>query len=148
MKIFKNIKFLFYAILVIAIICDVVALITAGKVVIESATYALILIAICIEEVIYARNKIIEEIKGIDVHIKLNDYLISTSNAKTRYLDTKPETEAGATKSKTTKAKAKDVKTESKAKTKSTPKTKSKTKSKTESKTDKEILKDMLNGAK
>lgn len=141
MKIFKNIKFLFYAILVIAIICDVVSLITAGKVVIESATYALILIAICIEEVIYARNKIIEEIKGIDVHIKLNDYLISTSNAKTRYLNTKSETEAGVTK---TKAKAKDVKTESKAKTKSTPKTKAKTKTKT----DKEILKDMLNGAK
>lgn len=141
MKIFKNIKFLFYAILVIAIICDVVALITAGKVVIETATYALILIAICIEEVIYARNKIIEEIKGIDVHIKLNDYLISTSNAKTRYLNTKSETEAGVTK---TKAKAKDVKTESKAKTKSTPKTKAKTKTKT----DKEILKDMLNGAK
>lgn len=141
MKIFKNIKFLFYAILVIAIICDVVALITAGKVVIETATYALILVAICIEEVIYARNKIIEEIKGIDVHIKLNDYLISTSNTKTRYLNTKPETEAGVT---TTKTKAKDVKTESKAKTKSTPKTKSKTKTKT----DKEILKDMLNGAK
>lgn len=138
MKIFKNIKFLFYAILVIAIICDVVALITAGKVVIETATYALILIAICIEEVIYARNKIIEEIKGIDVHIKLNDYLISTSNAKTRYLNTKSETEAGVTK---TKAKAKDVKTESKAKA-----VKTKTKSKT--KTDKEILKDMLNGAK
>lgn len=137
MKIFKNIKFLFYAILVIAIICDVVALITAGKVVVESATYALILVAICIEEVIYARNKIIEEIKGIDVHIKLNDYLISTSNAKTRYLGEKPETE-----DKTTKAKA--VKTEAKAKTKSTPKTKSKSKSKT----DKEILKDMLNGAK
>lgn len=138
MKIFKNIKFLFYAILVIAIICDVVALITAGKVVIETATYALILIAICIEEVIYARNKIIEEIKGIDVHIKLNDYLISTSNAKTRYLNTKSETEAGVTK---TKAKAKDVKTESKAKA-------VKTKAKTKTKTDKEILKDMLNGAK
>ncbi|EAJ4655442.1 hypothetical protein CYA84_04340 [Campylobacter coli] len=137
MKIFKNIKFLFYAILVIAIICDVVSLITAGKVVVEPATYALILVAICIEEVIYARNKIIEEIKGIDVHIKLNDYLISTSNAKTRYLNTKPETE-----DKPTKAKA--VKTESKAKTKSTPKTKAKTKTKT----DKEILKDMLNGAK
>ncbi|EPP4233441.1 hypothetical protein ACUPZ6_001931 [Campylobacter coli] len=135
MKIFKNIKFLFYAILVIAIICDVVALITAGKVVIETATYALILIAICIEEVIYARNKIIEEIKGIDVHIKLNDYLISASNTKTRYLNTKPETEDKTT---TTKA----VKTESKAKTKSTPK------AKTKSKTDKEILKDMLNGAK
>lgn len=141
MKIFKNIKFLFYAILVIAIICDVVALITAGKVAVEPATYALILVAICIEEVIYARNKIIEEIKGIDVHIKLNDYLISTSNAKTRYLDAKPETEAKTTKSKT---KTEDVKTESKAKTKSTPKTKTKTKSKT----DKEILKDMLNGAK
>ncbi|EPY8037481.1 hypothetical protein ACXG0S_002063 [Campylobacter coli] len=137
MKIFKNIKFLFYAILVIAIICDVVALIAAGKVVIETATYALILIAICIEEVIYARNKIIEEIKGIDVHIKLNDYLISTSNAKTRYLNTKPETE-----DKTTTTKTKAVKTESKAKTKSTPK------AKTKSKTDKEILKDMLNGAK
>ncbi|EPY7848132.1 hypothetical protein ACXGXY_001878 [Campylobacter coli] len=123
MKIFKNIKFLFYSILVIAIICDVVALITAGKVVIETATYALILIAICIEEVIYARNKIIEEIKGIDVHIKLNDYLISTSNAKTRYLNTKPETE-----DKTTTTKTKAVKTKSK--------------------TDKEILKDMLNGAK
>lgn len=135
MKIFKNIKFLFYAILVIAIICDIVALITAGKVVVESATYALILVAICIEEVIYARNKIIEEIKGIDVHIKLNDYLISTSNAKTRYLNTKSETEAKP-------AKTKAVKTESKAKTKSTPKTK------TKSKTDKEILKDMLNGAK
>lgn len=137
MKIFKNIKFLFYAILVIAIICDVVALITAGKVVIETATYALILIAICIEEVIYARNKIIEEIKGIDVHTKLNDYLISTSNTKTRYLNTKPETE-----DKTTTTKTKAVKTESKAKTKSTPK------AKTKSKTDKEILKDMLNGAK
>ncbi|EAK6855365.1 hypothetical protein DAG40_09350 [Campylobacter coli] len=136
MKIFKNIKFLFYAILVIAIICDVVALITAGKVVIETATYALILIAICIEEVIYARNKIIEEIKGIDVHIKLNDYLISTSNAKTRCLNTKSETEAGVTKAK---AKAKAVKTESKAKA---------VKTKTKSKTDKEILKDMLNGAK
>lgn len=136
MKIFKNIKFLFYVMLVIAIICDVVALITAGKVVVEPATYALILVAICIEEVIYARNKIIEEIKGIDVHIKLNDYLISTSSAKTRYLDAKPETEA-----KTTKTKTKDVKNESKAKT-----AKSKTKSK--SKTDKEILKDMLNGAK
>lgn len=135
MKIFKNIKFLFYAILVIAIICDIVALITAGKVVVESATYALILVAICIEEVIYARNKIIEEIKGIDVHIKLNDYLISTSSAKTRYLNTRPETEAKP-------AKTKAVKTESKAKTKSTPKTK------TRSKTDKEILKDMLNGAK
>lgn len=148
MKIFKNIKFLFYAILVIAIICDVVALITAGKVVVESATYALILVAICIEEVIYARNKIIEEIKGIDVHIKLNDYLISTSNTKTRYLNTKPETEAGAeaakTETKTSKAKTKAAKTESKAKTKSTQKTKSKTKTKT----DKEILKDMLNGAK
>lgn len=139
MKIFKNIKFLFYAILVIAIICDVVALITAGKVVIETATYALILVAICIEEVIYARNKIIEEIKGIDVHIKLNDYLISTSNAKTRYLNTKPETEA-----KPAKAKAKDVKTESKAKTTKTPKSTSKSKTKT----DKEILKDMLNEAK
>ncbi|EKN8003834.1 hypothetical protein PYY25_001867 [Campylobacter coli] len=139
MKIFKNIKFLFYAILVIAIICDVVALITAGKVVVESATYALILVAICIEEVIYARNKIIEEIKGIDVHIKLNDYLISTSNAKTRYLNAKTETEAAKTGSK-----AKTVKAESKAKTKSTPKTKAKTKTKT----DKEILKDMLNGAK
>lgn len=137
MKIFKNIKFLFYTILVIAIICDVVSLITAGKVVVESATYALILVAICIEEVIYARNKIIEEIKGIDVHIKLNDYLISTSSAKTRYLNTRPETEGKPT---TTKTKA--VKTESKAKTKSTPKTK------TKSKTDKEILKDMLNGAK
>ncbi|EAJ2917419.1 hypothetical protein DFW84_09860 [Campylobacter coli] len=136
MKIFKNIKFLFYAILVIAIICDVAALITAGKAVIETATYALILVAICIEEVIYARNKIIEEIKGIDVHIKLNDYLISTSNAKTRYLNTKPETET-----KPAKAKAKAVKTESKAKA-----VKSKSKSKT--KTDKEILKDMLNGAK
>ncbi|ENP7033962.1 hypothetical protein ACEB11_001791 [Campylobacter coli] len=133
MKIFKNIKFLFYAILVIAIICDVAALITAGKVVVETATYALILIAICIEEVIYARNKIIEEIKGIDVHIKLNDYLISTSNAKTRYLNTKPETEAKTTKT-----------TKTKAKTKSTPKTKAKAKTKT----DKEILKDMLNGAK
>lgn len=141
MKIFKNIKFLFYAILVIAIICDVVSLITAGKVVVESATYALILVAICIEEVIYARNKIIEEIKGIDVHIKLNDYLISTSNTKTRYLGEKPETEAKTTKSKT---KTKAVKTESEAKTKSTPKAKSKTKSKT----DKEILKDMLNEAK
>ncbi|EAL4082386.1 hypothetical protein DFW61_08390 [Campylobacter coli] len=139
MKIFKNIKFLFYAILVIAIICDVVALITAGKVVMESATYALILVAICIEEVIYARNKIIEEIKGIDVHIKLNDYLISTSNAKTRYLNTKPETEA-----KPAKTKAKDVKTESKAKTTKAPKSTSKSKTKT----DKEILKDMLNGAK
>ncbi|EMV9618682.1 hypothetical protein AADV15_000063 [Campylobacter coli] len=137
MKIFKNIKSLFYAILVIAIICDVVALITAGKVVIETATYALILIAICIEEVIYARNKIIEEIKSIGVHIKLNDYLISTSNAKTRYLNAKPETE-----DKTTTTKTKAVKTESKAKTKSTPK------AKTKSKTDKEILKDMLNGAK
>lgn len=136
MKIFKNIKFLFYAILVIAIICDVVSLITAGKVVIESATYALILVAICIEEVIYARNKIIEEIKGIDVHIKLNDYLISTSNAKTRYLNEKSETDVKPTK---TKAKAKAVGTESK-----TPKTKSKSKTKT----DKEILKDMLNGAK
>ncbi|EDO9117090.1 hypothetical protein GKB13_06880 [Campylobacter coli] len=120
MKIFKNIKFLFYAILVIAIICDVVALITAGKVVMETVTYALILVAICIEEVIYARNKIIEEIKGIDVHIKLNDYLISTSNAKTRYLNTKSETETKPTKTKT----------------------------KTKTKTDKEILKDMLNGAK
>ncbi|EAL4082657.1 hypothetical protein DFW61_09900 [Campylobacter coli] len=139
MKIFKNIKFLFYAILVIAIICDVVALITAGKAVIETATYALILVAICIEEVIYARNKIIEEIKGIDVHIKLNDYLISTSNAKTRYLNTKSETEA-----KPAKAKAKAVKTESKAKTTKTPKSTSKSKTKT----DKEILKDMLNGAK
>ncbi|EAI0948175.1 hypothetical protein E1I37_09575 [Campylobacter coli] len=136
MKIFKNIKFLFYAILVIAIICDVVSLITAGKVVTESATYALILVAICIEEVIYARNKIIEEIKGIDVHIKLNDYLISTSNAKTRYLNTKSETDVKPTKTKT---KAKAVGTESK-----TPKTKSKSKTKT----DKEILKDMLNGAK
>lgn len=134
MKIFKNIKFLFYAILVIAIICDVVALITAGKVAVEPATYALILVAICIEEVIYTRNKIIEEIKGIDVHIKLNDYLISTSNTKTRYLDAKPETEA-----KTTKTKA--VKTESKTKA-------VKTKTKTKSKTDKEILKDMLNEAK
>lgn len=144
MKIFKNIKFLFYAILVIAIICDVVSLITAGKVVIESATYALILVAICIEEVIYARNKIIEEIKGIDVHIKLNDYLISTSNAKTRYLNTKSETDVKptTTKSKTTKTKAKAVGTESKDKTTKTPKTKTKTK------TDKEILKDMLNGAK
>lgn len=141
MKIFKNIKFLFYAILVIAIICDVVSLITAGKVVIESATYALILVAICIEEVIYARNKIIEEIKGIDVHIKLNDYLISTSNAKTRYLNTKSETDVKPTTTKA-KAKAKAVKTESKDKTTKTPKTKSKTK------TDKEILKDMLNGAK
>ncbi|UZV40537.1 hypothetical protein vBCjeMWX1_0112 [Campylobacter phage vB_CjeM_WX1] len=130
MKIFKNIKFLFYAILVIAIICDVVSLIAAGKVAVEPATYALILVAICIEEVIYTRNKIIEEIKGIDVHIKLNDYLISTSNAKTRYLDAKPETEA-----KTTKTKA--VKTESKTKA-----------VKTKSKTDKEILKDMLNEAK
>lgn len=139
MKIFKNIKFLFYAILVIAIICDVVSLITAGKVVIESATYALILVAICIEEVIYARNKIIEEIKGIDVHIKLNDYLISTSNAKTRYLNEKSETDVKPT---TTKTRA--VKTESKDKTTKTPKTKSKTKTKT----DKEILKDMLNGAK
>ncbi|EAJ2432205.1 hypothetical protein CJY16_03480 [Campylobacter coli] len=139
MKIFKNIKFLFYTILVIAIICDVVSLITAGKVVIETATYALILIAICIEEVIYARNKIIEEIKGIDVHIKLNDYLISTSNAKTRYLNTKSETE-----DKTTKTKTKAVKTESKAKTTKTPKSTSKSKTKT----DKEILKDMLNGAK
>lgn len=140
MKIFKNIKFLFYAILVIAIICDVVSLITAGKVVIESATYALILVAICIEEVIYARNKIIEEIKGIDVHIKLNDYLISTSNAKTRYLNEKSETDVKPTTTKTkAKAKAKAVGTESK-----TPKTKSKTKTKT----DKEILKDMLNGAK
>ncbi|EAL2698625.1 hypothetical protein AZ702_08985 [Campylobacter coli] len=141
MKIFKNIKFLFYAILVIAIICDVVSLITAGKVVIESVTYALILVAICIEEVIYARNKIIEEIKGIDVHIKLNDYLISTSNAKTRYLNTKPETEAAKTESKAKTVKAKTVKAKT-VKTKSTPKTKSKTK------TDKEILKDMLNGAK
>lgn len=139
MKIFKNIKFLFYAILVIAIICDVVSLITAGKVVIEPATYALILVAICIEEVIYARNKIIEEIKGIDVHIKLNDYLISTSNAKTRYLNEKSETDVKPTK---TKAKAKAVGTESKDKTTKTPKTKTKTK------TDKEILKDMLNGAK
>lgn len=138
MKIFKNIKFLFYAILVIAIICDVVSLIIAGKVVIESATYALILVAICIEEVIYARNKIIEEIKGIDVHIKLNDYLISTSNAKTRYLNEKSETDVKPTKTKA-KAKAKAVGTESK-----TPKTKSKSKTKT----DKEILKDMLNGAK
>lgn len=141
MKIFKNIKFLFYATLVIAIICDVVSLITAGKVVIESATYALILVAICIEEVIYARNKIIEEIKGIDVHIKLNDYLISTSNAKTRYLNEKSETDVKPTTTKT-KAKAKAVGTESKDKTTKTPKTKSKTK------TDKEILKDMLNGAK
>lgn len=141
MKIFKNIKFLFYAILVIAIICDVVSLITAGKVVIESATYALILVAICIEEVIYARNKIIEEIKGIDVHIKLNDYLISTSNAKTRYLNEKSETDVKPTK---TKAKAKAVGTESKDKTTKTPKTKTKSKTKT----DKEILKDMLNGAK
>lgn len=132
MKIFKNIKFLFYVMLVIAIICDVVSLITAGKVTVEPATYALILVAICIEEVIYARNKIIEEIKGIDTHIKLNDYLISTSNAKTKYLNTKPETEAGVTKTKT-----KAVKTESKA-----------SKAKTKSKTDKEILKDMLNGAK
>ena len=141
MKIFKNIKFLFYVMLVIAIICDVVSLITAGKVVVEPATYALILVAICIEEVIYTRNKIIEEIKGIDVHIKLNDYLISTSNAKTRYLNTKSETEAGVTK---TKIKAKGVKTESK-----TSKAKAvKTESKTKSKTDKEILKDMLNGAK
>lgn len=139
MKIFKNIKFLFYAILVIAIICDVVALITAGEVVIETATYALILVAICIEEVIYARNKIIEEIKGIDVHIKLNDYLISTSNAKTRYLNTKSETDVKPT---TTKTKA--VKTESKDKTTKTPKSTSKSKTKT----DKEILKDMLNGAK
>ncbi|HEG0266501.1 TPA: hypothetical protein SB288_001454 [Campylobacter coli] len=139
MKIFKNIKFLFYVILVIAIICDVVSLITAGKVVVESATYALILVAICIEEVIYARNKIIEEIKGIDVHIKLNDYLISTSNAKTRYLNTKSETEVN-----TTKTKAKTVKTESKpTKAKTT-----KAKTKTGTKTDKEILKDMLNGAK
>lgn len=137
MKIFKNIKFLFYVMLVIAIICDIVSLITAGKVVVEPATYALILVAICIEEVIYTRNKIIEEIKGIDVHIKLNDYLISTSNAKTRYLNTKPGTEAKTTK-------AKDVKTESKAK-----ESKSKaSKAKTKSKTDKEILKDMLNGAK
>lgn len=141
MKIFKNIKFLFYAILVIAIICDVVSLITAGKVIIESATYALILVAICIEEVIYARNKIIEEIKGIDVHIKLNDYLISTSNAKTRYLNEKSETDVKPTK---TKAKAKAVGTESKDKTTKTPKTKTKSKTKT----DKEILKDMLNGAK
>lgn len=129
--------------LVIAIICDVVALITAGKVVVEPATYALILVAICIEEVIYARNKIIEEIKGIDVHIKLNDYLISTSNAKTRYLNEKSETEG-----KTTTTKTKAAKTESTAKTKPTPKTKSKTKTKTKTKTDKEILKDMLNGAK
>ncbi|AEF56770.1 hypothetical protein [Campylobacter phage vB_CcoM-IBB_35] len=136
MKIFKNIKFLFYVMLVIAIICDAVSLITAGKVVVEPATYALILVAICIEEVIYTRNKIIEEIKGIDVHIKLNDYLISTSNAKTRYLNTKSETEAVVTKTKT---KAKDVKTESKAKA---------SKTKTKSKTDKEILKDMLNEAK
>lgn len=141
MKIFKNIKFLFYVILVIAIICDVVSLITAGKVVVESATYALILVAICIEEVIYARNKIIEEIKGIDVHIKLNDYLISTGNVKTRYLNTKPETEAVKTETKT---KAKTVKTESKPTKAKTPKSKSKTKSKT----DKEILKDMLDGAK
>ncbi|HHI9584822.1 TPA: hypothetical protein ACQCWR_001737 [Campylobacter jejuni] len=141
MKIFKNIKFSFYIILIISIICDIVSLITAGKVVVEPATYALILVAICIEEVICTRNKIIEEIKGIDVHIKLNDYLISTSNAKTRYLNTKSETEAGVTKTKT---KAKDVKTESKAK-----ESKSKTsKAKTKSKTDKEILKDMLNGAK
>lgn len=139
MKIFKNIKFLFYAILVIAIICDVVALITAGKVAVEPATYALILVAICIEEVIYTRNKIIEEIKGIDVHIKLNDYLISTSNAKTRYLNAKPETEAKTTKAKAVKTKA--VKTESKTKA-------VKTKTKTKSKTDKEILKDMLNEAK
>ncbi|EBF5808959.1 hypothetical protein FI575_09025 [Campylobacter coli] len=143
MKIFKNIKFLFYAILVIAIICDVVSLIAAGKVVIESATYALILVAICIEEVIYARNKIIEEIKGIDVHIKLNDYLISTSNAKTRYLNEKSETDVKPTTTKT-KAKTRAVKTESKDKTTKTPKTKSKSKTKT----DKEILKDMLNGAK
>ncbi len=135
MKIFKNIKFLFYVMLVIAIICDVVSLITAGKVAVEPATYALILVAICIEEVIYARNKIIEEIKGIDVHIKLNDYLISTSSAKTRYLDAKHEIDK--TEAKTTKAKA--VKNESKAKT---------AKSKTKTKTDKEILKDMLNGAK
>lgn len=132
MKIFKNIKFLFYAILVIAIICDIVSLIAAGKVAVEPATYALILVAICIEEVIYTRNKIIEEIKGIDAHIKLNDYLISTSNTKTRYLNAKPETEAKA------------VKTESKAK-----ESKSKaSKAKTKSKTDKEILKDMLNEAK
>ncbi|EAJ3762851.1 hypothetical protein DFW83_05165 [Campylobacter coli] len=148
MKIFKNIKFLFYAILVIAIICDVAALITAGKAVIETATYALILVAICIEEVIYARNKIIEEIKGIDVHIKLNDYLISTSNAKTRYLNTKPETEIKPAKAKAkdvkTESKAKAGKTESKAKTTKTPKSTSKSKSKT----DKEILKDMLNEAK
>lgn len=139
MKIFKNIKFLFYAILVIVIICDVVSLITAGKVAVEPATYALILVAICIEEVIYTRNKIIEEIKGIDVHIKLNDYLISTSNAKTRYLNAKPETEAKTTKAKA--VKAKDVKTESEAKT-------AKSKTKTKTKTDKEILKDMLNEAK
>ncbi|QXO06401.1 hypothetical protein [Campylobacter phage CJLB-14] len=137
MKIFKNIKFLFYIILIISIICDIVSLITAGKVVVEPATYALILVAICIEEVIYTRNKIIEEIKGIDVHIKLNDYLISASNAKTRYLNTKSETEAKLTKDKA-------VKTESKAK-----ESKSKaSKAKTKSKTDKEILKDMLNGAK
>lgn len=139
MKIFKNIKFLFYAILVIVIICDVVSLITAGKVAVEPATYALILVAICIEEVIYTRNKIIEEIKGIDVHIKLNDYLISTSNTKTRYLNAKPETEAKTTKAKA--VKAKDVKTESEAKT-------AKSKTKTKTKTDKEILKDMLNEAK
>ncbi|CBJ94282.1 hypothetical phage membrane protein [Campylobacter phage CPt10] len=136
MKIFKNIKFLFYAILVLIIICDIMSLITSGKLTIEPATYALILVAICIEEVIYTRNKIIEEIKGIDVHIKLNDYLMSTSNTKTRYLNTKPETEAKTTKTKV-------VKTESKAK-----ESKSKvSKAKTESKTDKEILKDMLNGA-
>ncbi|MGI7118424.1 hypothetical protein ACNGEM_07475 [Campylobacter coli] len=125
MKIFKNIKFLFYVMLVLIIICDIMSLITSGKLTIEPATYALILVAICIEEVIYTRNKIIEEIKGIDAHIKLNDYLISTSNTKTRYLNTKPGTEAKAKESKSKASKAK-----------------------TKSKTDKEILKDMLNGAK
>lgn len=141
MKIFKNIKFLFYAILVLAIICDVVSLFTTGKVTVDPSTYALILVAICIEEVIYARNKIIEEIKGIDVHIKLNDYLISTSNAKTKTLDT--EVEAKPAKPVKAQTKANTTRTKTKAKTEAKVK---EPKAKSKSKTDAEILADMLRG--
>lgn len=64
-KFSMSIKLGFSMFLILLIACDIVALMKTGKLVVEPAVYALLLVAICIEEVVDARDKVIQEIKSI-----------------------------------------------------------------------------------
>lgn len=76
-------RVLLWVLLIILICCDIVSLVKTGSLAVEPATYALIFIVICIDEVRGTRDEIISEIKTI-----LGSKIVKSSKP-----DSKSETE-------------------------------------------------------